>query len=75
MVSQVCSAVYNKESVPRGHHIYKTIWTTVIGEQLEVKTEEDSNHSQQTVTIVKDRLLIGHMPRLAAEVSWFFLRY
>ena len=65
--------MYNKESFARGHHIYKTIWTPVIGEELEVKTEEDNNHDQHTVTIVKDGLLIGHMPCLVAEVPWFFL--
>ena len=26
--------VYEKESVVRGHHIYKTVWTPVIGEEL-----------------------------------------
>ena len=43
MASLECSAVYEKESVVRGHHVYKAIWTPVIGEELEVRTEDDSD--------------------------------
>ena len=74
MATQECCAVYEKESVVRGHRIYKPMWTSVIGEKLEVKTEEGNNHNQHANAIVKNGLLIGHMPRLVAEVSWFFLK-
>ena len=74
MVSLECHAVYEKESVVRGHHVYKVIWTPVIGEELEVRTEDDNDHDQHAVAVVKDGVVIGHMPRLAAEVSWFFLK-
>ena len=74
MASQECRAVCEKESVVRVHHVYKVIWTLVIGEEREVKTEEENNYDQHTVAVVKDELLIGHMPCLVAEVSWFFLR-
>ena len=66
--------MYEKESVVRGHHVYKAIWTPVIGEELEVRTEDDNDHDQHAVAVVKDGVVIGHMPRLAAEVSWFFLK-
>ena len=32
------------ESVVRGHHIYKRIWTLHEGEQLLLKCEEDNDH-------------------------------
>ena len=35
----VPSGVYEKESVVRGHHIYKTVWTPVIGEELPVERD------------------------------------
>ena len=73
MASQEFHAVYEKESTVRGDHVYKAIQVPVIGKELEVKTEEDSNHNQHTVAIVKDGLLIGYMSHLVAEVSWFFL--
>ena len=66
--------MYEKESVVRGHHVYKVIWTPVIGEELEVRTKDDNDHDQHAVAVVKDGVVIGHMPRLAAEVSWFFLK-
>ena len=34
--------MYEKESVVRGHHVYKAIWTPVIGDELEVRTEDDN---------------------------------
>ena len=46
MASQECRAVYEKESVVRGHHVYKAIWTPAIGEELEVRTEDDNDHDQ-----------------------------
>ena len=69
MASLECRAVYEKESIVRGHHVYKAIWTPVIGEELEVRTEDDNEHDQHAVAVVKDGVVIGHMPRLAAEVS------
>ena len=69
IASQECRAVYEKESVVRGHHVYKAIWTPVIGEELEVKTDEDNNHDQHAVAVVRDGLVNGHMLRLVAEVS------
>ena len=57
--------MYEKESVVRGHHVYKVIWTPVIGEELEVRTEDDNDHDQHAVAVVKDGVVIGHMPRLA----------
>ena len=74
MASQGYCAVYEKESVVRGHHIYKAIWTPVIGEELDVQTEDSNHHDQHAVAVVKDGVVIGHMPRLVAEVSWFFLK-
>ena len=54
MASLECRAVYEKESVVRGHHVYKAIWTPVIGEELEVRTEDDNDHDQHAVAVVKD---------------------
>ena len=62
MASLECRAVYEKESVVRDHHVYKVIWTPVIGEELEVRTEDDNDHDQHAVAVVKDGVVIGHMP-------------
>ena len=54
--------VYEKESVVRGHHIYKikTVWTPVIGEELPVEREEDNQHDQHAVAVVKNGDIVGH---------------
>ena len=36
----------------RGHHIYKAVWTPVIGEQLVLKVEEDNEHNEYTIAMV-----------------------
>ena len=51
--------VYEKESVVRGHHIYKTVWTPVIGEELPVEREEDNQHDQHAVAVVKNGYVLA----------------
>ena len=63
--------VYEKESVVRGHHIYKTVLTPVIGEELPVEREEDNQHDQQSVAVVKNGDIVGNMPRSISSVLFF----
>ena len=44
------SMSYNKESVVRGNHVYKTVWTPFIGESLVVNCEIDNSHDSYAVT-------------------------
>ena len=37
MASQGSRETYEKASVIRGHHVYKTVWTPFIGEELPLK--------------------------------------
>ena len=37
-----------KESVVRGHHLYKAIWTPVIGE-LSLRAEDNNEHDNHAV--------------------------
>ena len=39
------------ESVVRGHHIYKRVWTPVLGEKLGIVIEEDNNHDARVVAV------------------------
>ena len=48
------------ESVVRGHHVYKRIWTPHAGEQLLLKCEESSDIDPRAVAIVKDGVVVGH---------------
>ena len=50
--SQGESSVFEKDSVVRGHHIYKVYWTPVIEVELTLITEDDSEHDEHAVAVV-----------------------
>ena len=56
------------QSTVRGHHIYKAIWTPVIGEELTVVPEEGNDHDPHAVAILKDEMM------LLSRILFFFLR-
>ena len=35
--------IYEKGSVGREHHMYKAVWTSLVGEELQVKAENDQH--------------------------------
>ena len=55
-------AIYLYESVIRGHHVYKDVWTPSIGEILQVARDTDSNHNWFSVGLLKEDAIIGHVP-------------
>ena len=42
--AHMASDKYEKASVVKGHHVYKSIWTPVIGQELQFKPEDDNEH-------------------------------
>ena len=74
MASQV-EAAYCFESVVRGHHIYKTIWTPSLGEILMVFPEPLNDHDRHAVCVKKDDVIVGHVPREQAKTMWHFLMH
>ena len=68
------SSMYKKESVVRGHHIYRKSWAPVIGEVLPVEREEDNQHDDYAVAVMKNGDIVGHVPRSISRVSWFLLK-
>ena len=65
------SATFILESVVRGHHIYKRIWTPMLGEILEIKLEETNSNDPR---VQKDGVIVGHLPRETARIVWYFLK-
>ena len=65
-----------KESVVRGHHIYKVVWTPTIREELLLEAEDDNEHDRYAVCVVKrsDSCVVGHVPCDFSRVFWFFLK-
>ena len=60
-------------SVIRGHHIYKTIWMPYTGERLGVEREGGNTNDSYAVSIIKDDLIVGHVPREMSRICWHFL--
>ncbi len=65
MASQDTSdLVHTLDSVVRGHHVYKRIWTPTVGEQLQLRPEEDD---PRAVAVLKHGVIVGHLPRKTAR--------
>jgi len=50
------------DSVVRGHHIYKTIRTPLLGEMLEAEREDENDHDEYTVAITGRGDIVRHVP-------------
>ena len=50
------------DSVMRGHHIYKSVWTPVIGKELYLEPEESNEHDKYAMAVRKDGEIVGHVP-------------
>ena len=59
-----------KDSIVRGHHIYKSVGTPVICEELYLEAEQSSEHDEYAVAIRKDAETVGHVPRSFSRVLW-----
>ena len=62
-------------SVVRGHHVYKCIWTPSVGEKLPLVTEVGNLHDKYAVCIKKDGEIVGHVPRGISRTVWYFINH
>ena len=61
---------YDIDSVVRGQHVYKTVWTLVIGEQLYLEKESGNPHDDFAVAVIKDHQIVGHIPEDFLRITW-----
>ena len=54
---------YAIESVIRGHHVYKSIWHPILGEQLTHEREDGNNHDRHAVSVMNGGAIVGHVPQ------------
>ena len=66
-------AVYEMESCVRGYHIYKDIWTSVIGEDLLCEREPFNSVDRYAVAVLKDDIVVGHIPKNISRIRSMFL--
>ena len=60
------------DSVIWGFHVYKSLWTPEIGEDLSTVRETSNTHDRFPVAIRKGTLTIGHVPAEISKVCCFF---
>ena len=46
----------------------------MVGEELILETEDDNEHDEHAVAVMKDGYNVRHVPRTLSKVSWFFLK-
>ena len=66
--------VYTYDSVIRGHHVYKLIWTPRMGEQLPLRCEDNNVRDATAVAVMKGIVVAGHLPRVLARTVFYFLK-
>ena len=66
------------ESAIRGFHVYKTIWTPTVHEQLNTRQEHDNPEDQFAVAVIRDPSpgqTVGHVPKEMSRIFWHFLQH
>ena len=61
------------KSVIHSHHVYKDIWTPFVGEILNVQQEVHNAEDHFAVAVVKNEMIIGHVPREVSHLFWYFI--
>ena len=46
----------------------------MLGEKLQIETEDDNRNDARAVAVRKHGMVVGHLPRETAEVVWYVLR-
>ncbi len=63
------------DSEVRGHHVYKSAWTPVVGEILHTELETMNSFDPFAVATTQHGQIVGHMPKEISRVSFFFLQH
>ena len=61
------------DTVIRGHHGYKEVWTPIIGEVLQCEKEEENSHDLYTVAVKKLDSIVGHVPHTISTLCHLFM--
>ena len=56
--AEMTVAVVMKQSCVRGYHVYKDVWTAVVGEELVWK--RGNSHDDYAVSVIKDSVVVGY---------------
>ena len=55
---------FSVESVDCGHHVYKTIWSSALGEELQCHREVGNIHDLYALSVIKPKIgIVSQIPR------------
>ena len=46
----------------------------MLGEILLIEVEETNSNDARAITVQKDGVIVGHLPRKTARIVWYFLK-
>ena len=67
--------VFTLSSMVRGYHVYKDIWDADKGEILDCVRETTNHHDPYAVTVSKNGIAVGHVPRKILALCSLFIRH
>ena len=66
---------YEFDSMVHGYHQYQSIWSTVVGEELQCRIELSNPHDLFAVAICKSGIVVSHVvPKRISSICLSFLR-
>lgn len=74
--ASVSTSYYKLDIMVRGHHVYKIIWTPLLGETLKKggNWEDDNDYDEYVVAITRrENLSENHVPREISRACYYFL--
>ena len=60
-------------SVVRGYHVYRSVWTPVLGELLYTEQKLGNPEDRYAVSVLKLSTVVGHIPREISKLCWMFI--
>ena len=57
----------------RGYHVYKEIWSAVVGETLECRMETSNLIDPYAVAVIRSGQVVGHVPRSISTLCSLFI--
>ena len=67
-------ASFTIEAMIRGYHIYRDIWSAVFDEELPCQRETGNISDPFAVGVLKDGVIVGHVPRKISSICSLFLQ-
>ena len=58
----------------RGYHVYRNIWEAKNGEVLTCEREINNGYDPFAVSVIKDGVVVGNLPRMISTVASLFLK-